>query len=112
MTAQSERLNEAPTCHGGLENLDEEYAYWIDDVEGKLPIDLFGTFFRNGPGRQKIGGVPYGHWFDGDGMICAFTFAGGKAHFKNAYVRTPKYVEETEAQAVMYRGFGTQIPGG
>ena len=105
-------VNEPPSHHGGLENLDEEFSYWIDDIEGTLPADLEGTFFRNGPGRQRIGQTRYGHWFDGDGMLCAFTFANGKAHFKNAYVRTPKYLAETEARDIVYRGFGTQIPGG
>jgi all-trans-8'-apo-beta-carotenal 15,15'-oxygenase len=101
-----------PSCHRGLENLDQEFSYWIDQIEGEVPPDLEGTFFRNGPGRQKIGGQPYGHWFDGDGMVCAFSFINGKVHFKNAYVRTPKYLEETAEQEILYRGFGTQIPGG
>ena len=108
-------LNEAqgaPSCHGGLKNLDEEHNYWIDEIEGEVPRDLHGTFFRNGPGRQCIGGKPYGHWFDGDGMLCAFTFEDGRVRFKNRYVRTPKYVRETAAQRILYRGFGTQIPGG
>lgn len=104
--------NEPPSHHGGLENLDTEHSYWLDDIEGTLPTDLTGTFFRNGPGRQRIGDTKYGHWFDGDGMLCAFTFKQGKAHFKNAYVRTPKYVQETAAQNIKYRGFGTQVPGG
>ncbi|MCP5179812.1 MAG: carotenoid oxygenase family protein [Pseudomonadales bacterium] len=112
MTLAIKGANEIPTCHGGLENLDEEYAYWIDEVEGEVPRDLTGTFFRNGPGRQRIGGKPYGHWFDGDGMVCAFTLRGGRVHFRNRYVRTPKYIEETQAQAIRYRGFGTQVPGG
>ncbi len=112
MSAVRTGTNEAPTCHGGLENLDEEYSYWIEELEGEVPSNLRGTFFRNGPGRQKIGGQPYGHWFDGDGMLCAFTFNEGKVHFKNAYVRTPKYIEETAAQKILYRGFGTQLPGG
>jgi all-trans-8'-apo-beta-carotenal 15,15'-oxygenase len=81
-------------------------------VDGEVPTELSGTFFRNGPGRQRIGGRPYGHWLDGDGMLCAFTFLDGRVHFRNRYARTPKYVEETAAQAVLYRGFGTQIPGG
>lgn len=104
--------NEPPSCHGGLENLDQEHDYWIDDIDGEVPTDLKGTFFRNGPGRQRIGEAQYGHWFDGDGMICAFSIDGGKVHFKNRYVRTPKYIEETAAQKILYRGFGTQIPGG
>ena len=112
MKAQVGNTNEVPSCHGGLENLDHEYDYAIEDIEGQIPKDLRGTFFRNGPGRQKIGSTPYGHWFDGDGMLCSFRFHEGKAHFKNRYVRTPKYIEETAAQKILYRGFGTQIPGG
>ncbi len=104
--------NEPPSHHGGLENLDEEHSYWIEDFEGTVPADLEGTFFRNGPGRQRIGDTKYGHWFDGDGMLCAFSFSDGKAHFKNRYVRTPKYLAETASQGIEYRGFGTQIPGG
>ncbi len=104
--------NLPPSCAGGLENLDEEFSYFIDDVEGDLPSDLLGTFYRNGPGRQRIGGQAYGHWFDGDGMLCAFTFDGKQPHFRNRYVRTPKYVDETREQSIQYRGFGTQRPGG
>ena len=112
MSVQTLGRNEIPSCHGGLENLDIEYDYHLEDIEGNLPSDIRGTFFRNGPGRQRIGGQPYGHWFDGDGMLCAFTFDQGRAHFRNRYVRTPKYIEETAAQKIRYRGFGTQIPGG
>jgi all-trans-8'-apo-beta-carotenal 15,15'-oxygenase len=102
----------APTMHGGLANLDDEQSYWLDVVQGELPTDLEGTFIRNGPGRQMIGDTPYGHWFDGCGMLSVFSFSDGKAHFKNRYVRTPKYVKETAEQKICYRGFGTQIPGG
>ena len=112
MSEQTLGQNEPPSHHGGLENLDIEYNYSIDEFDGAIPADLEGTFFRNGPGRQRIGETKYGHWFDGDGMLCAFTFRNGTAHFKNAYVRTPKYVAETEAQDIKYRGFGTQVPGG
>lgn len=112
MSVQEIGANEIPTCHGGLENLDEEHSYKITEIEGELPKDLTGTFFRNGPGRQRIGDQKYGHWFDGDGMLCAFTFHNGEVHFKNRYVRTPKYIAETESQKIEYRGFGTQVPGG
>ena len=115
MTILDATSNAAPTCHGGLENLEEEFDYWVDsqtEIEGAVPSDLRGTFLRNGPGRQQIGGQPFGHWFDGDGMLSAFSFLDGDVFFKNRYVRTPKYIEETEAQRILYRGFGTMIPGG
>ena len=100
--------NTPPNHIGGLENLDQEYDYFIDDIEGEIPEDLRGTFFRNGPGRQRIGKTAYGHCRWG-WMLVRSPFMG--SHFKNAYVRTPKYVKETEQQ-ILYRGFGTKIPGG
>jgi all-trans-8'-apo-beta-carotenal 15,15'-oxygenase len=105
-------LGDIPKFHGGLENLEVEQSYWVDEVEGTIPADLRGTFLRNGPGRQQIGGQKFGHWFDGDGMISAFSFVDGRAHFKNSYVKTPKYLTETAEQRIAYRGFGTAIPGG
>lgn len=100
-------------CHRrGYDSLEQEFDYWVDAIEGKIPEDLEGTLFRNGPGRLQLGGKKYGHWFDGDGMICAFTFKSGRLHFKNRYVRTRKYIEETKAQKILYRGLGTQRPGG
>ena len=112
MSTVEERVEQAPAFHGGLENLDTEYSYWVEQVDGTVPTDIEGTFFRNGPGRQKVGGTPIGHWFDGDGMVCAFSFRNGRVHFRNRYVRTPKYLKETATGEISYRGFGTQIPGG
>ena len=47
MSAQALGANEIPSCHGGLENLNEEYDYDLEDVEGELPTDIRGTFYRN-----------------------------------------------------------------
>ena len=98
----------------GYETLFDELSYWIDTkgIEGEIPAGLEGTLFLNCPGRNKIGDQQYGHWFDGDGMISAVTIKDGSVHYKNRYVRTPKYIDETAAQKIMYRGVGTQIPGG
>lgn len=97
----------------GYQSLKQEFNYWIDDVEGEIPANLQGTLFRNGPGLLDIKGQKYHHPFDGDGMICAFTFTNGKAHFQNRFVRTQGFVEEQKAGKILYRGvFGTQKPGG
>ena len=100
-----ENLQE-PTIKGNFEAQENEYDYWVTDIEGKVPSDLTGSFFRNGPGRLKLGGEVVGHWFDGDGMIARTTFTGGKVHFSNKFIRTPKYVDETAAGKFLYRGFG------
>lgn len=99
---------------GGFESLDTEYAYWIDahKIQGEVPAALEGTFYRIGPGRNKIGNQKFAHWFDGDGMLNAITFSPRGVHYRNRYVRTPKYVNETREQKILYRGFGNQIPGG
>jgi all-trans-8'-apo-beta-carotenal 15,15'-oxygenase len=97
----------------GYRSLVQEYDYWIDDVEGQIPTELNGTLFRNGPGLLDINGQRVHHPFDGDGMICAFSFKDGRAHFRNRHVRTQAFLEEQEAGKILYRGvFGTQKPGG
>lgn len=97
----------------GYSSLDEEHAYWIEDIEGEVPVGLRGTLFRNGPGRFERGGVAYKHPFDGDGMICALTFTGDRVHFRNRFVRTEGYVRESAAGRILFKNvFGTLRPGG
>ncbi len=98
---------------GGYCSLAQEHSYWIDDVQGTIPAGLSGTLFRNGPGLLERGGQSLQHPFDGDGMICAFTFKDGRVHFRNRYVRTAGYLAEQKAGKFLYRGvFGTPKPGG
>lgn len=97
----------------GYYSLLEEFDYWIDDIAGEIPLSLSGTLFRNGPGLLDVNGQRLHHPFDGDGMICAFSFKNGRAHFRNRYVRTEGYIAEQKAGRILYRGvFGTQKPGG
>ncbi len=56
-------------------------------VEGSIPADLNGRYFRIGPNPMN---GPTGHWFLGDGMIHGIELAGGKANwFKSKLVQTP-----------------------
>ncbi|RQH45455.1 Apocarotenoid-15,15'-oxygenase [Okeania hirsuta] len=96
----------------GYESQPNEYSYWIDDIEGEIPADLNGTFFRNGPGLLDINGQAIAHPFDGDGMVCAIGFKNGRAYFRNTFVKTEGYVTEKAAGKILYRGFGAQKPGG
>ena len=98
----------------GYESQPNEYDYFINDIDGKIPEQLQGTLFRNGPGLLEVHGTPLKHPFDGDGMISAISFLGnGKVHFRNRFVRTEGYVKEQTTGKMIYRGvFGTQKPGG
>lgn len=91
----------------------EEFdQYELEVVEGAVPPELSGTLFRNGNGRFEHQGVPYGHLFDGDGMITRFVFQGGRVTYSNRYVRTREFVREENSGKMLYRSFGTNIPGG
>ncbi len=90
----------------------------LDGVEltaarGAIPPELVGSLYRNGPGRLERGGQWVHHPFDGDGMITALRFGGGKAELRNRFVRTEGWLAEEQAGKVLYRGvFGSQKPGG
>jgi all-trans-8'-apo-beta-carotenal 15,15'-oxygenase len=97
----------------GYESQRREEAYWLELISGSVPQGLTGTLFRNGPGLLDINGIPVQHPFDGDGMVCSFTFQQGNVYFQNRFVRTAGFVEEQAAGTILYRNvFGTQKPGG
>ena len=48
----------------------------VDEIDGHLPEGLTGTLYRNGPGKNEVGGKPYAHLFDGDGLLSQFAFDG------------------------------------
>ena len=63
-------------------------------IEGRLPPDLQGTFYRNGPAVHERFGVRYQHLFDGDGMVQAFRFDGRGVTHRARVLATPKLARE------------------
>jgi all-trans-8'-apo-beta-carotenal 15,15'-oxygenase len=96
----------------GFRSLDQEHDYRVEDIDGQVPAWLRGTLFRNGSGRNELAGQWFPHWFDGDGMLSAIRFDDNGVHFRNRYVATETYRDETKAQAIVHRGFGKMRPGG
>lgn len=92
--------------------VEREYSDLELEVSGELPPSLSGTLYRNGAGRFERGGVHYGHAFDGDGHVCRIALRGGRAFYRNRFVRTDAFVAEERAGRILWRGFGTQKPGG
>jgi all-trans-8'-apo-beta-carotenal 15,15'-oxygenase len=78
-------------------------------LRGKIPSGLRGTLYRNGPARFKLGSTHYRHWFDGDGMVQAFSIANGQVGHRGVLLRTKKRVEEETAGRLLYAGFGTEM---
>ena len=77
-------------------------------ISGEMPAELAGAFYRNGPNPQF---TPLGdyHWFTGDGMIHGVFVEGGKAHYRNRYVRTPKWRDENAAGRALFGGFDPRL---
>ena len=74
----------------GYRSLDVDHLASEAQITGRLPAELRGTLYRNGPARHERGGQRYGHRWDGDGMIQRFTLSeSGISHF-GQYVHTKK----------------------
>jgi carotenoid cleavage dioxygenase len=57
-------------------------------VQGRIPPELSGRLFRNGPNPIAPDPASY-HWFTGDGMLHAIELRDGKAvSYRNRWVRT------------------------
>ncbi|KAL3150931.1 hypothetical protein ABBQ32_000680 [Trebouxia sp. C0010 RCD-2024] len=97
---------------GYSDHKEQPDGYWID-VKGRLPQELTGTYYRNGPGTYKLGYQELAHPFDGHGFILSIAIKDGKAFARTRFVETPEYKSEVGQQKILFRGsFGTQKPGG
>jgi len=89
-----------PYLAGNFAPVHEEILVDNLTVIGELPIDLSGVFVRNGPNPQFAPRGRY-HWFDGDGMLHGVRLHGGKAQYRNRYVRTKGFkIERGKGEAI------------
>jgi len=96
-------MNDIPVLQGGFAPIDQEHSVELTDIEGEIPKDLSGMHVRNGPNRRFEAAGRY-HWFDGDGMLHAVRFEGGKAHYMNRWVQTDGLQEELAAGQALWQG--------
>ena len=88
----------------------EELAAPLTTLSGRLPPELAGVLWRNGPAEHERFGHRYGHWFDGDGMVQAFTFTGTGVSHRARILDTPKRRRETRAGKRILPTFSTLPP--
>jgi carotenoid cleavage dioxygenase len=60
------------------------------EVTGSIPPELNGLLIRNGPNPVLDPDPSMYHWFIGDGMLHGIELSGGKARYRNRWVRTPQ----------------------
>lgn len=86
--------------------------YFCENVEGTVPSDIRGDFFKAGPGNMERGGKRYRHVLDGDGFVAMFRFRDGLVSYTGRFVETEYYREEEAADSILYRNvFGTERCG-
>jgi all-trans-8'-apo-beta-carotenal 15,15'-oxygenase len=88
-----------------------EQSYEVEEIEGRIPTFVRGTYYLNGPARFERSGFHYGHWLDGDGMICALRLEDSRVSFTSRFVRSRKFLVEEEAGRPVFRTFGTAFDG-
>ncbi|MCX2972381.1 carotenoid oxygenase family protein [Halieaceae bacterium IMCC8485] len=72
-------------------------------VEGEIPRELNGTFYRNGPNPQFPPENEY-HLFTGDGMIHAFNFEDGRVSYQNRWAQTERFKIERREGMSLFSG--------
>ena len=79
------------------------------DVDGKIPEDIDGAFFRVNPDPQFPARMGDDIWFNGDGMVSSFRFHKGRVDFKHRWVRTDKWKLENEAGQALFGHYRNPI---
>ncbi|MEP5937365.1 MAG: carotenoid oxygenase family protein [Erythrobacter sp.] len=75
----------------------------LEVIEGEIPADIDGVYLRNteNPVHQPLGRH---HPFDGDAMIHQVNISGGKASYRNRFVRTHCFTQEQIAGGALWGG--------
>lgn len=75
----------------------------LEVIEGEIPADIDGIYLRNteNPVHQPLGRH---HPFDGDGMVHQVNISGGKASYRNRFIRTHCFDAEQIAGEALWGG--------
>jgi carotenoid cleavage dioxygenase-like enzyme len=77
----------------------------LEVTQGEVPDALRGTFYRVGADPAWPPIVDDDFYFNADGMVSMFRFAGGQVDFKCRYVRTPRFVAERAARRSLFGAY-------
>jgi len=77
----------------------------LDVVDGGVPQDLEGAFFRVAPDPQFPPLAEDDIWFNGDGMVSRFGFRDGTVSLKQRWARTRKFEAERAAGKALFGAY-------
>jgi isoeugenol monooxygenase len=75
------------------------------EVDGTLPPNVEGCFYRCGPDPQFPPKSTDDFFINGDGVVSMFRFEGGHADFRMRFVRTDKFELERRARRALFGGY-------
>lgn len=76
--------------------------YDLEVVEGELPVDLRGTFYRMQPDPAWPPMLGSDIPLNGDGMVTKFSFDNGHVDYASKYVHTEKFKAERAARKALF----------
>src|SRR4051812_3676608 len=82
------------------------------EIDGKIPSDLSGAFYRTGPDAPSPLN-PKNIPFDGEGHVSMFRIKDGRVDYKSRFVRNERYLAQEKAHRIlfpMYRNIYTDDP--
>ncbi|MCR0981482.1 carotenoid oxygenase family protein [Roseomonas populi] len=109
-TAAIDWVSEDPHLSGNFAPIGPEIdAADLPVTAGRIPPDLRGAHMRNGP-NPRFKPIAYAYPMDGDGMVHAVFFEGGRARYRNRYVRTRGLAAERRAGRALYGSLFHPVP--
>jgi carotenoid cleavage dioxygenase len=79
--------------------------YDVEVVQGEVPRQLDGTFYRVQLDPQYPAKAGDDMPFNWDGMVTSFRFEDGHVDFRSRYVRTPRFVAERAARRALFGSY-------
>lgn len=75
------------------------------EVEGEVPPELSGMFYRVHPDPQFAPVYEDDQFFNGDGMVSQFHFKNGRVDFRQRYAKTDKWKLENSAGKSLFGAY-------
>jgi isoeugenol monooxygenase len=75
------------------------------EVDGELPADLRGSFYRCGPDPQFPPLLGDDIFINGDGVVSAFHIRDGRVDYSSRFVRTAKFLAERAAGRSLFGAY-------
>jgi all-trans-8'-apo-beta-carotenal 15,15'-oxygenase len=88
----------------------QEGSWTLTDIEGQIPSELQGQYFKIGPGTKDIFGHELNHFFDGDAYVSRFTFSEQRVELLAQFIQSPQRMLEQTTGQMLYHEFGTAAP--